>query len=612
MLFYGTIPAVAELMLGHLAAPTSEVAAVSRRAPTELERARSLIEGIFAALPCGVAIVNRDYHVIDANPAYFKPLGYDRAEVRSRHCYEVFRRHPNPCSMLGEPCPIAAARAAGAVGRVRCEHRLPDGRVRNLEYAASPLLDEQGSVSEYVLLVNDLTDLREAEERLRLTSTALENMNTRFARHDEELKEEAGRLQQANVELARLSRARSEFVAAVSLELRTPLAAISEGVQLVEDGSFGALNAEQHTFLRLAGNNTKRLTDLLNDLLDLSKLEAGKVQVHRRRLDLCRVARDAAKSYDAIARGNHQTLSVDLPKGLEPALADEESVWRILSNLVGNAVKYTPAGGRITIAADRLPPESSSSSIKLEPPSQPELDAGGLSRASGARIAITVSDTGSGVPTDQQYRLFGRAEPVSPPDLARSRSTGLGIALCRQLAELNGGRLSLESEEGKGSRFSFTLPVYTEFAGLAAAERYFASAVADPRIGTPTVYCFLVQPGNARNGLVPQSEEILDSLFPKPAVRSVVDSGRGVLVFVPRKLTDAELRPISETLKGTSLFTGKYKSKARLEFGTLDYDRLRLKLQSLLAGLPEPVGNSAERWWDAIFEELKPGLAGVS
>lgn len=578
---------------------------VSRKALTELEQTRNLIAGVFAALPCGVAIVNNDYQIIDANAAYFKPLALDRSEVCGRNCHQAFSRYPNPCSMSGELCPIAAARTAGAVGRVYREHRLPDGRVRNLEYTANPLLDGHGSISAFVVVVNDLTGLREAEERLEQAKVALEALNTALGRHHEELDENAGRLEQANAELVKLSSAKSEFVDAVSQELRTPLAAISEGVALVEDGSCGALNADQQTCLRLAGKNTKRLADLLNDLLDLSQIETGRMEVHQHRLDLCRVAREVAMTYDSIARGNHQTLKVDLPEELEPVLADEQSVLRILTNLVGNAVKFTPAGGSITIAADREGKGSGIRNQGSDPgPRHPTPDP-------HPRITVSISDTGFGIPGEQQPPLSGQSEPVNPPGAVRPRGTGLGLALCRQLVELNGGRFWLESEEGKGSRFSFTLPVYTEFAGLAADLRYFTSAVTDSRNGTSAIYCFRVRPGKQGNGVLPRLEELLDSLFPKPMTLFVTDTGCGILVLAPRKVPERELQSIVESLKGASLVVGKKKPNIRLQFGVLDCDQLKLKLQAFTAGRPEPAADSAARWWDTLFDELKPGLTEI-
>jgi len=577
---------------------------------TELEQARNLVKGIFAALPCGVAIIDRDYRIIDANSAYVKPLGFDPSEVRSRLCHEAFSRHPNLCSTLGESCPIAAARTTGTTSRVYREHRLPDGQVRNLEYIASPLSDGNGSISAFVVAVNDLTNLRAAEQRLHQAETALEELNSAHSHHGEKRVEDARCLEQARAEVARLKRGKSEFIAAVSQELRTPLAAISEGVGLVEDGSCGPLNGNQQTLLSLANKNTKRLGDLLNDLLDLSKIEAGRMAVHRRRLDLSRIACESAKTYDGIARGCHQTLRVDLPAGLESVLANEESVLRILGNLVGNAIKFTPAGGKITIAADRLPPETANGS---QPTARsPDSGPSAVSRQPSAQlIAVSVSDTGIGISKEQQYRLFGGPEPVNSPQVARPRGTGLGLALCRQLVEMNGGRLWLESEEGKGSRFYFTLPVLTESAGLAADLQYLTSAVANSRNGTPAAYCFRVQHGKAGNGVLPRLEELLDLLFPKPVTLSVADSACAILVFAPRKLPKAELQPIIESLRGASLSSSEPGSSVGLEFGALDYDQLKLKLQAFTAERPEPAADSAVKWWDAFFDQLKPGLTEI-
>ena len=578
---------------------------VSRKALTELEQTKSFIEGVFATLPCGVAIVDSDYQIVDANPAYFKPLGLDRPQVRSRHCHEAFSDYPTPCSMFGEPCPITAARASGTTGRVYRDHRLPDGRVRNLEYTANPLLDEHGNITTFVLVVNDLTNLHETEERLENARVALDDLNVALSRHHEELEESARRLELANLELARLGSAKSQFVDAISQELRTPLAAISEGVELVEDGSFGALNADQQAFLRLAVKNTKRLADLLNDLLDLSKIEAGRMEVHPHRLDVCRIAHEVAATFDSIARDNRQTLKVDLPKGLDPVLADEQAVLRILTNLVGNALKFTPAGGSITIAADR---EGKGSEIRDQGSAPGPRPPTPVPRPG---IMISVSDTGIGIPGKQQPRLFGKPEPVNPPGAVRPRGNGLGLVLSRRLAEMNGGQIWSESEEGKGSRFSFTLPVYTEFAGIAADMRYFASAVADSHNGASAVYCFRVQPGKEGIGVLPRLEELLDSLFPKPIIMSVTDSGCGILVFAPRKVPERELLSIVESLRGASLVAGKQKSNVRLQFGSLDYDQLKLKLQAFTAGGAEPAADSAVRWWDTLFDELKPGLTEI-
>ena len=577
---------------------------VSRKALTELEQTRGLLDGVYAALPCGVAIVNNDFLVMDANAAYFTPLGLDRSQVRSRHCHEAFSDYAAPCAMFGESCPIAAARAAGGVGRVYREHRLPNGSIRYLEYTANPQVDAQGSVTAYVLVVNDLTAFHESESNLGHAKDALDDLNSALSTHQEEMAESTRRLELASVEVVRLGSARTQFVDAISQELRTPIAAISEGVGLVEDGSLGALNSDQQTFLRLAGKNTRRLTDVLNDLLDLSQIEAGKMEMHLHRLDLGRIAREVATTYDSITQCSRQTLKVDLPRGLEPALADEQSVLRILTNLVGNAVKFTPAGGSITISADRLPPDPD----HPERPSQP-----GPGAVSHQRITVSVSDTGIGIPADQQRRIAGNAEPVapSPAGAARPRGTGLGLALCRQLVEMNGGRFWLESEEGKGSHFHFTLPVYTEFAGLAADLRYYASVVADSRKGASAIYCFRVQPGKEGGAALPRLEELLESLFPKPAILFVTDSGCAILVLAPRRLPDRELASVIESLKDANLFVGRQKSGVRLLFGALDSDQLKLKLQSLPAGRPEPAADFAVQWWDTLFGELKPGLTEV-
>ncbi|MEO0108813.1 MAG: response regulator, partial [candidate division WOR-3 bacterium] len=316
-------------------------ASASRRAVSQLERTKEFIEGVFAALPCGVVIVDSDYRIIDCNPTYTQPLGLTRAAVKGKYCYQVFSNHQSPCAMFGELCPITAARTTGAIGRVYREHRLPDGRQRNLECSASPLHDEHDSIIGFVVVINDLTDLREAEERLQEAKIRLESLNRDLRRSHEELQEKSASLERANRELIRLSNAKSDFVATVSHELRTPLTAISEGIALVEDGSLGVITQNQRRFLALARQNTRRLSDLINDLLDLSKIEAGRLDLHPRRLDLAAIVREVVGAFAPLARDKNLSLSCSFGKPGQDAttspfevLADEASVHRIFNNLI--------------------------------------------------------------------------------------------------------------------------------------------------------------------------------------------------------------------------------------------------------------------------------------
>lgn len=231
-------------------------------------------------------------------------------------------------------------------------------------------------------------------------------------------------------ELRRLERVRTEFVANVSHELRTPLTAIQGYVETLLGGAIDE-PADSRRFLEVVHRHTERLGRLLNDLTDLSNIELGKIT-----LDLGPVAvPDVAESVVAILRpradGSRVAIDLDLPPDLPAVQADHDRIHQILINLVDNAVKYTPAGGRVKLSA----------------------------RASDGGVEIDVTDTGVGIPAADLPRITERFYRV---DKARSRElggTGLGLAIVKHLVQAHGGELTIESEHGRGTTARVRLPV---------------------------------------------------------------------------------------------------------------------------------------------------------
>jgi len=227
-----------------------------------------------------------------------------------------------------------------------------------------------------------------------------------------------------------IDRMKSEFVSMVSHELRTPLTSIKGYVDLLQADQVGTLNATQREFLNIVKANTDRLVQLINDLLDLSRIEARRIELQRQPLDLPRLVEGVVATLQPQLRAKQQELLLDLPPDLPPAWGDPDRVIQILTNLVSNAHKYTPAAGKITITA----------------------------RAQEAWVRVDVADTGIGLSREDQARLFSRFFRAS--SAARDvPGTGLGLAITRSLVELHGGDIWVESAPGQGSTFSFTLPV---------------------------------------------------------------------------------------------------------------------------------------------------------
>jgi two-component system, OmpR family, phosphate regulon sensor histidine kinase PhoR len=230
-------------------------------------------------------------------------------------------------------------------------------------------------------------------------------------------------------ELRRLERVRSEFVANVSHELRTPLTCIKGYLETLLDG---ALDDRDHArrFLAVAGTHAERLDRLIDDLLELSNIESGRVTMVPKRLDLSEVVAGVAAMFERQTTQSRQTLERVVPPGLA-VHADRDRLVQILVNLVDNAVKFTPEGGRIRIEAET------------------ELD---------GRVEVRVRDTGIGIPSTELPRITERFYRV---DKTRSREvggTGLGLAIVKHLVQAHGGELHIESALGHGTTVSFTVP----------------------------------------------------------------------------------------------------------------------------------------------------------
>jgi signal transduction histidine kinase len=253
------------------------------------------------------------------------------------------------------------------------------------------------------------------------------------------LKDFADQLEKANQELRKIDAMKSEFVSVASHELRTPLAAIKNAVQLMLSGKTGEINENQAKFLSMAERNINRLTNILNNLLNLSRIESGKVELKFENIDLKGIIELTASSLRPHADGKSIQIEVEVPEQLSAVYGDHEKIEQILTNLIGNAIKFTAEGGKILITAQPTSRE----------------------RKSGYRdmLAISVKDTGIGIPSEHLDTIFEKFHQVDG-SLHRSVSgTGLGLAITKGLVEAHQGKIWVESEMGKGSTFTFTLPL---------------------------------------------------------------------------------------------------------------------------------------------------------
>jgi signal transduction histidine kinase len=253
------------------------------------------------------------------------------------------------------------------------------------------------------------------------------------------LRDFADQLEKANQELRRIDSMKSEFVSVASHELRTPLAAIKNAVQLVLKGTTGKINENQAKFLSMAERNINRLTNILNDLLNLSRIESGKIELRFESVGLKGIIELTASSLRPHADGKSIKIDLEINEQLPAVYGDPEKIEQILTNLIGNAIKFTPEGGRILITAQPLPHDEKS--------------------GYGDKVAVSVKDTGIGIPSEHLDAIFEKFHQVEG-SLHRSVSgTGLGLAITKGLVEAHQGKIWVESEVEKGSTFTFTLPL---------------------------------------------------------------------------------------------------------------------------------------------------------
>jgi len=358
----------------------------NERIKKDLADAKSKLESMIRSMGEGVLVLNNDKEIILINPAAKALLGLQEIKV-GRQLWK-FLENTNLVDFIKD---ISLPKAGSYLIR---EFRLPvANELRMLRFYSARVFDSLARPNGWILLLTDITKEKEVD------------------------------------------RMKSEFISTTSHELRTPLAAIRESVMLVLDGTAGKTSHEQAHFLAIAKRNIDRLADLINDLLDLSKIETGKMQLRKTYCNLATIVEKIVGSLKILAEENGLSLRSEVTKKIFNTHCDPDRISQVLTNIVGNAIKFTPKSGKIVIR------------VKLTNLKKKEF------------IQISVQDSGIGIAKKDMPRLFARFGQLDSSLTRRSGGTGLGLAICKELVEMHGGRIWVESEVGKGSTFNFTLPV---------------------------------------------------------------------------------------------------------------------------------------------------------
>lgn len=362
--------------------------------------------------PRGTLLVDAEtLRILEANSVFQKLLGYTPEELQQLTLYDIIAVIPHNWQQM-------AQQDQGFVGER--QHRRKDGSLVDVDVSASFITYR--SKQALCVIVRDITAQKRAEEKFRVERDVLAQ---RVAARTADLST-------ANAQLARAARLKDEFLASMSHELRTPLNVILGQSEVLQEELYGPLTPKQAKSIRMITESGEHLLDLINDVLDLAKIEAGKVTLDRQSLNIAFICKASLQFIKQLA----QKKAISISSSIDPCAitmdADGRRLKQILVNLLTNAVKFTPEGGRIGL------------DVQIDP--QREV------------VNFTVWDTGIGIAPADKDRLF---QPFVQLDGGLDRQhngTGLGLSLVSHLADLHGGNVVLESEVGRGSRFTVSLP----------------------------------------------------------------------------------------------------------------------------------------------------------
>ena len=373
-----------------------------------LRRSEADHRAIFERSPIGIARIANGGELVEANPSLLQMLAHDGETMRSTAWPDLLRAYDQAAARQHR-APFLAGVSDGGSLQVRAA--TGNGEWLWLQLTATSIPDVNGAPEHVLVMIEDVTAVRETSDRL---AEALEAQ------------------QQANANLAKLDQTKSEFLSIVSHEFRTALTGVQGFSELIRDG--GLEPDEVRAYGGYIFNDADRVNRLIGDMLDLDRMESGRMTMRSGDVDINDII------MEAISRAAPSAVTVEFKSDLDPRLpivtGDRDRLIQVLSNLVNNAVKYSPEGGTVTMA----------------------------SRVDGRFALISVTDTGVGIPQDEIGHVFERFRRVRSGAAQSIPGTGLGLTIVKQIVEMHGGKIWVESAVGHGSSFHFTIPLAPESA----------------------------------------------------------------------------------------------------------------------------------------------------
>ena len=389
----------------------AEIGQFIQRAATAqaLRRSEADHRAIYERSPIGIARVSGDGELLEGNPALLLMLEHDIETMRSQAWPDLLRAYDQAAGRA-RLAPLLAGIADQRGIQIRAA--TGGGRWLWLQLTATSIPDMSGRPEHMLVMVEDVTTVREAQDRL---AEALDAQRGAFAT------------------LEKLDRTKTEFLSIVSHEFRTALTGIQGFSELIRDG--GLETDEVRAYGGYIFNDADRVNRLIGDMLDLDRMESGRMSIRLADVDINEVMSDvmarASSSSSIVAE-----FKADLDPRLPIVAGDRDRLVQVVTNLVNNSVKYSPDGGTVTLST----------------------------RADGGFALVSVTDTGLGIPADEIEHVFERFRRVRSGAAQSIPGTGLGLTIVKQIVEMHGGKIWVESAVGHGSAFHFTVPLAAEHA----------------------------------------------------------------------------------------------------------------------------------------------------
>ena len=410
----GTVLQVFFIVCALVVLPLSMNVGRQREAVRAAQRERDMLNRVVDT--AHVAIIGTDEigRINLFNPGAERLLGYRAGHVMGRfstmfHPREEISRLAGEFGVRDDFVEVALHMSREEHGAEPIQFWHADGSIRTLSLTLKPIRGEDGKAIGYVGTAEDVT------EQLRTHEALVEALETE---------------RRAREQLQQVDRVKETFVSAVSHELRTPITSITGYLEMLLEGDFGELDAAQRDAVRRIDGNSRRLLSLIDDLLTLSRVQQEGLVRSPQQLDLRQVVSTACDVVAPAWQQRSLEVSLDLPDDPASLVGDEDMLERVVVNLVGNAVKFTPDGGRVRVALDRV----------------------------DGHHVIEVSDTGIGIPSDEQDRVFSRFFRSSTAQSNAIPGSGLGLSIARAIVEGHGGTVEVDSVEGDGTTFRVRLP----------------------------------------------------------------------------------------------------------------------------------------------------------